>query len=132
MGSKELYDFVEDIKFDRLGVFTYSEEENTYSATHFKDDITQKEKQERADKIMELQRKISGQKNKKMVGKRIKVIIDRREGDFFIGRTEADSPEIDNEVLVKTNKSIKTGNFYQVSVTGADNYDLYAELNENQ
>jgi ribosomal protein S12 methylthiotransferase len=125
---KELCDFVRETEFDRLGVFTYSEEEDTFAARNLKDSVTEKTKQKRADEIMELQRNISGEKNRKKVGKIFNVMIDRTEGEFFVGRTEADSPEVDNEVLVNSEKILSPGNVYSIIITSADDYDLYGEV----
>jgi len=106
---KELLDFVRYAKFDRLGVFTYSEEENTYSAINYTDDIPFSIKQSRMNEIMEVQRQISNELNSKKIGKIFKTIIDRKEGGFYIGRTEYDSPEVDNEVLIETENKLKIG-----------------------
>jgi ribosomal protein S12 methylthiotransferase len=125
---QDLVDFVKKIQFDRLGIFTYSEEEGTYAAQKYKDSISQETKQERASKIMEIQEEISYQKNQGKIGTEMKVIVDRKEGEFWIGRTEGDSPEVDNEVLIKTSKNIKTGKFYQVKITDSDSFDLFAEI----
>ena len=126
---QEMYDFVEKMRFDRLGVFTYSHEENTH-AYSLKDDVSEKTKKERADKIMELQSGISYELNQKKIGKTFKVLFDRVEGDYFIGRTEFDSPEVDNEVLVKKEGDVfvRIGDFAQVEITSADHYDLYGRL----
>lgn len=102
----ELIEFVRYAKFERLGVFTYSEEENTYSAKHFKDDIPFSIKQARMDEIMEVQREISNRLNTNKIGKVFKVIIDRKEGDYYVGRTEYDSPDVDNEVIIKSEKEV--------------------------
>jgi ribosomal protein S12 methylthiotransferase len=126
---QEMYDFVEKMRFDRLGVFTYSHEENTH-AYSLEDDVPEKTKRERADKIMELQSGISYELNQEKVGKTFKVLFDRVEGDYFIGRTEFDSPEVDNEVLVKKegNVFVRIGDFANVEITSADHYDLYGKL----
>lgn len=122
----ELKQFVKEIQFDRLGVFTYSEEEGTYSQINYKDDIPAKIKQERMDEIMALQQEISLKKNQKLLSKKLKVLIDRAEGDYYIGRTEYDSPEIDNEVLISKKKAkLKTGNFYEIKIINSDEYVLY-------
>lgn len=122
----ELVEFVNQAKFDRLGVFTYSEEEGTHSAT-MKDSIPLQIKQERANQIMEIQREISIENNKKRVGKTFRVIVDREEEDYFIGRTEFDSPEVDQEVILKkgTHVKIKQGSFVECLITDTDDYDLY-------
>ena len=125
----ELVEFVKFAQFERLGVFTYSEEENTYSAKNFKDDIPFSIKQTRMDEIMEIQREISNKLNNKKVGKVFKVIIDRKEGDYYIGRTEFDSPDVDNEVIINSlNKKLRTGSFYNVRITSADDFDLTGEI----
>ncbi len=126
---QEMYDFVEKMRFDRLGVFTYSHEENTH-AYSLEDDVPEKTKRERADKIMELQSGISYELNQEKIGKTFKVLFDRVEGDYFIGRTEFDSPEVDNEVLVKKEGDVfvRIGDFANVEITSADHYDLYGKL----
>jgi ribosomal protein S12 methylthiotransferase len=125
----ELIDFIKFVKFERLGVFTYSEEENTYSAINFTDDIPSSVKQARMEELMEVQRDISMSLNTSKIGRSYKVLIDRQEGDYFIGRTEFDSPDVDNEVIVKPmNKKLKIGNFYQVKIKSAEDFDLIGEL----
>ena len=126
---QEMYDWVQRSKFDRLGIFTYSHEENT-AAYAFKDDVPAKVKKERADAIMDLQAGISYELNQLKVGKIFSVLFDRVEGDYFIGRTEFDSPEVDNEVLVKktADNFIRIGDFAQIQITSADHYDLYGEI----
>ena len=126
---QEMYDWVQRSKFDRLGIFTYSHEENT-AAYAFEDDVPAKVKKERADAIMDLQAGISYELNQLKVGKTFSVLFDRVEGDYFIGRTEFDSPEVDNEVLVKktADNFIRIGDFAQVQITSADHYDLYGEI----
>jgi ribosomal protein S12 methylthiotransferase len=127
---QEMYDFVERSKFDRLGVFTYSHEENTH-AYQFEDDVPEEIKKERADDIMELQSGISYELNQQKVGKTYKVLFDRVEGDYFIGRTEFDSPDVDNEVLVKKeNTYVRLGDFAMVKIEKADHYDLYGSVIE--
>jgi len=125
---KELLDFVKFVKFDRLGVFTYSEEENTFSANNYKDEIPFAIKQSRMDEIMEVQRQISNKLNYKKIDNIYKAIIDRKEGDYYIGRTEYDSPEVDNEVLIKSDVKLKIGQFYNVRIIKADDFDLYARI----
>jgi len=126
---QEMYDWVQRSKFDRLGIFTYSNEENT-AAYAFEDDVPAIVKKERADAIMDLQAGISYELNQLKVGKIFSVLFDRVEGDYFIGRTEFDSPEVDNEVLVmKTaDNFIRIGDFAQIQITSADHYDLYGEI----
>ncbi|MBI9039700.1 MAG: 30S ribosomal protein S12 methylthiotransferase RimO [Bacteroidales bacterium] len=124
----ELSDFVQEYKFDRLGVFTYSAEEDTFADT-LNDDVSQSLKQQRADEIMGIQEKISLELNNQKIGKIFKVLIDREEGDYFIGRTEFDSPEVDNEVLIKKDYSvIIPGNFYYVKIIKADFFDLFGKI----
>jgi ribosomal protein S12 methylthiotransferase len=127
---QEMYEFVEKMRFERLGIFTYSHEENTH-AFNFEDDVPEKVKKERADKIMALQSDISYALNQEKIGKTFKVLFDRAEGDYFIGRTEFDSPEVDNEVLVKKeNTYVRLGDFANVEITSADHYDLYGSIVE--
>ncbi|MFD1143889.1 30S ribosomal protein S12 methylthiotransferase RimO [Larkinella insperata] len=123
----ETYDFVERMRFDRLGAFTYSHEDNTHSYT-MPDDIPTDIKQERADAIMELQQGISSELNQEKLGKTYKVLFDRKEGGFFIGRTEFDSPEVDNEVLVPASQYVRLGDFANVRITEAHEFDLYGEV----
>ena len=125
---QEMYDFVERSSFDRLGIFTYSHEENTH-AHNFEDDVPANVKQERADKIMELQSGISYDLNQLKIGQTFKVLFDRAEGDYFIGRTEFDSPDVDNEVLVKKSEGyIRIGDFANIEITSADHYDLFGKI----
>ncbi|HEV7346693.1 30S ribosomal protein S12 methylthiotransferase RimO [Telluribacter sp.] len=124
---EETYEFVEKMRFERLGVFQYSHEENTYSHT-MADDVPAEVKQERADAIMELQQGISLELNQQKIGKTCKVLFDRKEGGYFIGRTESDSPEVDNEVLLSASNYVRLGDFANVRITDAQEFDLYAEL----
>jgi len=124
---QEMYDWVERSKFDRLGIFTYSHEENT-SAFKLEDDVPAAIKQERADTIMDLQSGISHELNQEKVGKKFKVLFDRVESDYTIGRTEFDSPEVDNEVVVKGANKKLIGEFKEVKITSADHYDLNGEI----
>ncbi|MCE2711036.1 MAG: 30S ribosomal protein S12 methylthiotransferase RimO [Cryomorphaceae bacterium] len=125
---QEMYDWVERSRFDRLGIFTYSHEENTHAYLQ-KDDVSAKIKKKRADLIMELQSGISHELNQLKVGNTYKVLFDRVEGDYFIGRTEFDSPEVDNEVLVKKSEGfVRLGDFAPVKITSADHYDLYGKV----
>jgi ribosomal protein S12 methylthiotransferase len=123
----ELLDFVKEQKFDRLGVFTYSEEEGTKAAETYKDDISTKTKNARADILMAEQSLISNELNSQKCGKIYKVIIDSQEGEFYIGRTEFDSVEVDNEVIVTTDEKLVIGSFYNVEITGFDTYELYGK-----
>ena len=123
----ELLDFVREAKFDRMGAFAYSEEEGTYSATHYKDEIPAEVKQARLDKLMALQQKISAELTARKIGQAFKVVIDRIEGDYYVGRTEFDSPEVDPEVLVPVSDGeLEIGSFYWMKVTDTDDFDLYA------
>ena len=124
----ELKEFISEIRFDRLGIFTYSHEEDTYSFNNYKDDITKEIKMQRAEEIMTIQESISNKLNKEKIGNRYKVIIDRQEGDYFVGRTEFDSPEVDQEVLIKPTKGLIIGEFRNVQITGYDNFDLYGKV----
>ncbi|MGY5847427.1 30S ribosomal protein S12 methylthiotransferase RimO [Salegentibacter sp. HM20] len=124
---QELKEWVKEMRFERLGCFTYSHEENTH-AYNLEDDVPQEVKQERANEIMEIQSQISWELNQQKIGKIFKVVIDRKEGNYFIGRTEFDSPDVDNEVLIDaTEIYLKTGEFYEVRITDAADFDLYAE-----
>lgn len=120
--------FVKTIRFDRLGVFPYSHEEHTYAYDNYTDDIPDAVKQQRADEIMEIQQQISLELNQEKIGSVLKVLIDRREGEYYIGRSEFDSPEVDNEILISTRKRLAIGSFKNVLITDADEYDLFAEL----
>ena len=124
----ELMQFVKDERFERMGAFAYSEEEGTYSARHYKDDISPEEKQRRLDKLMSLQQTISAEVEAEKVGQVMRVIIDRKEGDYYVGRTEYCSPEVDPEVLVSSDKPLRIGDFYQVRITDSEEFDIYAEL----
>ncbi len=129
---EELCGFVREMEFDRLGVFKYSHEENTL-AYGLADDVPEEVKAERANRLMEIQQGISLQKNRSKVGQTLKVLFDRKEGGYFVGRTEFDSPEVDNEVLVAAaDQYVRIGDFADVLITEATDYDLYGELkNEN-
>ena len=125
----ELMEFVKTTKFDRLGVFAYSEEEGTYSATRLKDDVEDAVKQERVERIMRLQERVSLANNARRIGQKMRAIIDRREGDFYIGRSEYDSPEVDQEIIIDSaGKRLYRGRFYDVEVTDCEDYDLYARV----
>ncbi|MCO6480695.1 MAG: 30S ribosomal protein S12 methylthiotransferase RimO, partial [Phaeodactylibacter sp.] len=125
---QDLCDFVEEMEFDRLGVFQYSHEENTM-AYDLEDDVPAEVKEERANRIMEIQQEISFRKNQEKVGKTFRVLFDRKEGEYFVGRTEGDSPEVDNEVLVKAaDNYVRIGDFAQVKITDALDYDLFGEV----
>ena len=126
---QQLMDFVRRTRFERMGAFAYSEEEGTLAAKEYPDDVPDETKRRRLDELMRIQQEISAELNEGKVGKRMKVIIDRMEGDYYIGRSEHDSPEVDPEVLIaKGNVPLETGGFYQVEITGADDFDLYARI----
>ncbi len=125
---EELKNWVSEMRFERLGCFTYSHEENTH-AFNLVDDVPEEVKQERANEIMEIQSQISWELNQQKIGQEFKVVIDRKEGNYFVGRTEYDSPDVDNEVLIDATKNyLKTGEFATVKVTEAADFDLYAEV----
>lgn len=125
---QELLDFVQESRFDRLGVFTYSHEEDTH-AYNLEDDVSEEEKHRRAEEIMDLQSSISYELNQEKIGKIYKVLFDRKEGDYFIGRTEFDSPDVDNEVMVNANNYyLRIGDFANIRIIKADHYDLYGEI----
>ncbi len=124
---QETYDFVDRMRFDRMGVFTYSHEDDTHSFS-MPDDIDADIKQERADELMDLQQGISAELNQEKVGQTYKVLFDRKEGGYFIGRTEADSPEVDNEVLVSATEYVRLGDFASVRIDRAEEFDLYGQV----
>ncbi|NDK56503.1 30S ribosomal protein S12 methylthiotransferase RimO [Pontibacter fetidus] len=125
---QELYDWVEETRFDRLGIFAYSHEDNTHSFT-LEDNVPDEVKQERADAIMELQQGISVELNEEKVGKTYKVLFDRKESGYFVGRTQYDSPEVDNEVLVPADSNyVRLGDFANVKITDSSDFDLYGEV----
>ena len=126
---EELLEFVREVRFERLGVFAYSEEEGTYSAEQLRDDVPEAVKQERVERIMALQNEISLENNRRRVGRTERVIIDSRQGDFYVGRTQYDSPEVDQEILIPVGgKRLLRGHFYEAEVTSAADYDLYGEV----
>ena len=125
---KELMDFVRWARFERMGAFAYSHEEGTYGAKHYKDDVPEDVKQCRLNKLMALQQDISAEIEAEKVGKTLKVIIDRKEGDYYVGRSEFCSPDVDPEVLIKAGKRLRVGNFYNVLITDSDEFDLYGEV----
>ena len=126
---KELVEFVKWARFERMGAFAYSEEEGTYSAEHYEDDVPQEVKEARLSKLMRVQQSISAEIEAEKVGKTLRVIIDRREGDYYIGRTEFCSPEVDPEVLIPVaNRRLRRGCFYDVKITGAEEFDLYGDV----
>jgi ribosomal protein S12 methylthiotransferase len=126
---EEMLKWVEETKFERLGIFTYSHEENTH-AHLLKDDVSEKVKKQRADAVMKLQQEISYNLNQEKIGKTYKTLIDRKEGPYYIGRSEFDSPDVDNEVLVKASDDIhlRLGDFVNVKINEANDFDLFGEL----
>jgi ribosomal protein S12 methylthiotransferase len=128
---EELCEFVREIRFDRIGVFTFSMEENT-SSFILGDPVSEKIKRRRKDILMEIQKEISTERNKDFIGKQLKVLIERIEGKFFVARSFRDAPEVDGEVLIPFNGyDVEGGNFYDVEITGANEYDLFAKLINN-
>ena len=124
----QLLDFVREVRFERLGVFAYSEEEGTYSARELRDDVPEAVKQERGERVMALQNGISLENNRRRVGRTERVIIDSRQGDFYVGRTQYASPEVDQEILIPAaDRRLLRGRFYDVRITSAADYDLYGE-----
>ena len=132
----ELCEWVKEMKFDRLGAFAYSEEEGTFAAKHYKDDIPQEEKERRVDTIMAIQQTISAELLSQMVGTTQRVVIDREEAEYYVGRTQYDSPEVDCEVLIKKEamrreakgERLEAGNYYEVTIIKSEDFDLYAQL----
>ena len=124
----ELLQFVRDVRFERLGVFAYSEEEGTYSARHLRDDVPPEVKQSRVERIMALQKEISLENNLRRVGRVERVIVDSRQGDYYVCRTQYDSPEVDEELLIPVaGHRLFRGRFYDARITAAEEYDLYGE-----
>jgi len=124
---EELKTFLQKMRFDRVGIFTYSHEENT-SAHDMVDNISAEEKEERAQEIMEVQQEISLEKNQEKVGKTFKVLIDKKEAGRYLGRTEFDSVEVDNEVIIQSKKKLTVGDFVNVKITKAYDYDIEGEV----
>ena len=127
---QQLLEFVAKTKFERMGAFAYSEEDGTYAAKHYKDDVKENVKQIRLDKLMNLQQSISEEICQKRVGDDCRVIIDRKENDYYVGRTQYDSPEVDGEVLIRDDIRLNIGDFYKVKILSANEYDLFAELSD--
>ena len=126
---EELKQFVREMRFDRLGVFPYSEEEGTFSANNLEDNVPQRVKEYRAEEIMRIQNEISLENNRRRISRTERVIIDSRSGDYYIGRSQYDSPEVDQEILVEaTGRRLLRGHFYDVKITAAEDYDLYATV----
>lgn len=127
----QLVDFVKDMRFERMGAFAYSEVDGTYSARHFKDDVDEETKQLRLSKLMRIQQNIAADINQNKTGKVFKTIIDRIEGDYYVGRTEFDSPDVDPEMLIKADRELSIGDFYDVRVTDAMDFDLNGVVENN-
>lgn len=125
---EELKAFIQETRFDRLGIFPYSHEENTHAHRQFSDNIPEKEKMDRVEELMDIQQEISLQLNQAKIGKLFKVIVDREEAEFYVARTEYDSPEVDNEVLLAKKPKLTIGEFYSVKIIDATEYDLFAEV----
>ena len=126
----ELKKFVKETKFDRLGAFAYSAEEGT-TAYNLPDDVPEEKKQSRLDALIDIQQQISYDLNQKKIGKTYKVLIDRSEGEYWIGRTEYDSPEVDNEVLIPIEQKAEVGSFVMAKINAAEEFDLYADIVED-
>ena len=124
----QLLDFVRWARFERMGAFAYSHEDGTYAALHYEDNVPEEVKQARLDKLMRVQQRISGEIQESKVGHALRVIIDRREGDYYVGRTEYDSPEVDPEVLIPADGDVAVGQFVQVEIERADEFDLYGHI----
>ena len=123
---RQLVEFTKWARFERMGAFAYSEEDGTYSAKHYEDDVPQEVKQQRLDKLMRVQQNISAELEGEKVGQTLRVIIDRQEGDYWVGRTEYCSPEVDPEVLIPAEEDLEIGHFYEARITDAEEFDLYA------
>lgn len=126
---EELKEFVRWAKFERMGAFAYSEEEGTFSAEHYKDDVPQDVKNRRLDELMAIQQDISAEVEARKVGQTMTVVVDRKEGDYYIGRTQFCSPEVDPEVLIPVgDRQLRVGRFYQVKIVSSEEFDLYGEV----
>lgn len=127
---EELKEFVKTSRFERLGVFPYSHEENTYSFNRYRDEISEEEKTARVSELMEMQQEISLELNRAKIGEKVKVLVDREDENFYYGRTEHDSPEVDNEIIINKYRPLVTGNFYIAKITEIAEFDLFAEIAE--
>ena len=126
---EELMEFTRKVRFERMGAFAYSEEEGTFSADNYADDVPEEVKQLRLDKLMALQQRISAELEAEKVGKTMKVVVDRKEGDYYIGRTEYCSPEVDPEVLIPAEgRRLRVGQMYDVIITDSEEFDLYGKI----
>ena len=125
----ELVQFVKDIRFERMGAFAYSEEEGTYAAEQYEDDIDDETKQARLGQLMRVQQRIAEEVSAASIGKTMEIVIDREEGNYYVGRTQYDSPEVDPEVLLlKEENNVEIGQYYVVEITAADEFDLYGKV----
>ncbi|MDE6327157.1 MAG: 30S ribosomal protein S12 methylthiotransferase RimO [Duncaniella sp.] len=129
---EELMDFVREQRFDRMGAFAYCEEDDTYAALHYEDSISPEVKQQRLDRLMKLQEEISAELQQSKVGRVLKIVIDREEDDYYVGRSEADSPEVDPEVLVRKSRQLEKGRFYNVKITDAYPFELIGDPLEDE
>lgn len=130
---EELVQFTKDMRFERMGAFAYSKEEGTYAAEHFEDNIDDDTKQARLSRLMRVQQRIAEEVSAASIGKTFQVVVDREEGEYFVGRTQYDSPEVDPEVLLlKTDNEVEIGHYYMVEITGADEFDLYGKVISNK
>ncbi len=129
---EELKQWVREMRFDRMGAFAYSDEEGTYANLHYQDDIPQEVKEQRVAEIMAIQQEISGELTQQKVGKTIEVVIDREEPDYYIGRTQFDSPEVDCEVLIDKQKTLQVGDFYPIMIVRAEEFDFYGTLGKEE
>jgi len=126
---EELLQFTKDMRFERMGAFAYSEEEGTYAAENYVDDIVDDVKQTRLDRLMRVQQRIAEEVSASHIGQTMQIVVDREEGEYYIGRTQYDSPEVDPEVLLlKNDNAVEVGHFYMVEITGADEFDLYGKI----
>ena len=125
---QELLSFIQSFRFERLGVFPYSHEEDTPAHEYYHDSVPEPEKVRRAEEIMALQQEISRELNEQKIGKSYRVLVDRKEGDYYLGRTQYDSPEVDNEVLISADQDLGIGEFCLVDITGAEEFDLYGSV----
>jgi ribosomal protein S12 methylthiotransferase len=125
---RELVEFTKWARFERMGAFAYSEEDGTYSAEHYDDDVPEDVKQQRLDKLMRVQQNISAEIEAAKVGQTMTVVIDRKEGNYYIGRTEFCSPEVDPEVLIPCDVPLEIGSFYEVKIIDSEEFDLYGEV----
>ncbi|MBR3566475.1 MAG: 30S ribosomal protein S12 methylthiotransferase RimO [Paludibacteraceae bacterium] len=125
---EQLKDFVRQTRFERLGTFTYSDEDGTYANKHYKDDIPQRIKDQRQEELMSIQEQIADELNQHLIGTTQKVIIDREESNYYISRTQYDSPEVDQEILINKEQQLKIGEFYQAKIVNSENFDLYATI----